>query len=115
MNNFSYKPVYQRRLPHLQPSGATFFVTFRLVHSIPQIVIKRWKTERQALNLLLDRLSADEAQKASLEFARKRFVDLEGLLDTATTGEAWLKDKRLAQQVCRFLQNKDGEQYRLDA
>lgn len=115
MNNLSYKPEYYRRLPHLQPSGATFFVTFRLVDSIPQIVIKRWRTERQVLNRLLEGLSPDEAQKASLEFTRKRFVDLEHLLDAATTGEAWLKDKRLARQVCRFLQNKDGEQYRLDA
>ncbi|HMV49120.1 MAG TPA: hypothetical protein PLD20_27740 [Blastocatellia bacterium] len=115
MNNLGYKPEYRRNLPHLQPPGATFFVTFRLTDSIPQTVINRWHEERVALAKMLDRMSPDESQQASLQFTRKRFVELEQLLDGATTGEAWLKDERLAQHVCRFLRNKDGEQYRLDA
>ena len=30
MSHFDYKPFYRRNLPHIQPSGATFFVTFHL-------------------------------------------------------------------------------------
>lgn len=115
MNSLSYKPEYRRNLPHLQPPGATFFVTFRLADSIPQSVINRWHEEREALTQMQQRMSPEEAQQASLQFTRKRFVELEQLLDGATTGEAWLKDERLAQNVCRFMQNRDGVQYRLDA
>ena len=35
MPNLDYKLHYRRNLPHLQPPGATLFVTFRLAGSIP--------------------------------------------------------------------------------
>jgi len=115
MNNLSYKPEYHRCLPHLQPPGATFFVTFRLANSIPQTVIRRWHEERNALTQTLQCMPDDEAQHISLQFTRKRFIELEQLLDGATAGERWLQDERLAQIVCRFMRNKDSVQYRLDA
>src|SRR6266571_4359632 len=30
MGSFDYKPSYRRNLPHIQPAGATFFLTLRL-------------------------------------------------------------------------------------
>ena len=39
-------PNYRRNLPHLRIQGATYFVTFRLADSIPEIIAKRWQRER---------------------------------------------------------------------
>lgn len=38
MNRLEYKINYRRNLPHVQPPGATLFVTFRLAGSIPTAV-----------------------------------------------------------------------------
>lgn len=40
--------LYRRNLPHIHPTGATFFVTFRLAGSLPQEVIERLRQEFQA-------------------------------------------------------------------
>lgn len=40
-------PGYRRNLPHLRLEGATYFVTFRLADSIPEVVARRWHEERE--------------------------------------------------------------------
>ena len=49
MSNFDYKPFYRRNLPHIQPPGATFFVTFHLAGSLPQSILKQWRSEKYQL------------------------------------------------------------------
>lgn len=116
MSNLSFKPEYRRNLPHLQPPGATFFVTFRLADSIPKTVISRWQKEKAELEKkLAETENPEAARQLTLKFHQARFYEMEQILDNATTGENWLKDPRLANHVCRFLKNKDGVQYRLDA
>jgi len=41
------KEYYRRHLPHWQPQGATFFVTFRLKGSIPYTVIESLQLEQE--------------------------------------------------------------------
>ncbi|HEY8205051.1 MAG TPA: hypothetical protein VIF81_10025 [Pyrinomonadaceae bacterium] len=38
-DRLGYKSFYRRNLPHIQPVGATLFVTFRLAGSLPQQVL----------------------------------------------------------------------------
>jgi hypothetical protein len=52
MGAFDYKPSYRRNLPHLQPAGATLFVTFRLAGSLPKAVVEQWQQERKWLEHL---------------------------------------------------------------
>jgi hypothetical protein len=40
------KIYYRRNLPHYQPPGSTFFVTYRLDGSLPIETIKRLKEEK---------------------------------------------------------------------
>ncbi len=116
MNNLSYKPEYRRNLPHLQPKGATFFVTFRLVDSVPRAVQERWREEKDALERELSRLpTEDERAKQRKQFQRRRFAELERLLDNSSGGAHWLKDPALAQLVCESLHYRDGKVFRLDA
>ena len=48
MNQFEYRPNYRRHLPHMQPPGASIFVTGRLAGSLPQEVIQRLTAAAEA-------------------------------------------------------------------
>jgi REP element-mobilizing transposase RayT len=74
--------VFKRRLPHLQPSDADFFVTWRLYGSLPN-------SPKQLLSLM----SSGEA-----------FVAMDRQLDRAATGPLWLKEPRIAECVSQILQ-----------
>jgi REP element-mobilizing transposase RayT len=115
MGNYDYKSGYRRNLPHLQPEGATIFVTFRLVDSIPKVILARWREERNQLQQQLSRLSNNTEREAQLrQFQRSRFAELENLLDCASEGEHWLRQPPLAQIVEESLQYRDEREYRLD-
>lgn len=115
MNNLSYKPAYHRHLPHIQPPGATFFITFRLTDSIPKQVLARWSEEHLALERMLAKRSSAECEQLRLEAFRRRFRELERCLDGAETGPLWLKDAHLAGLVADSIHYRAGQVYRLDA
>lgn len=45
MSQLSYRHTYKRNLPHIQPPGATLFVTFRLAGSLPKHVVETLREE----------------------------------------------------------------------
>ena len=122
MSHFDYKPYYRRNLPHIQPPGATFFVTFHLAGSLPQRILKQWKAEKSLLlKLKNDSSFVASAQVASgqkrkhREWKQQWFQKFEKTLDNAQNGPLWLKDKRVAKEVAESLHYRDGKVYRLDA
>ena len=122
MSNFDYKPFYRRNLPHIQPPGATFFVTFHLAGSLPQSILKQWRSEKYQLETEKLRLLKlqNNARLASVEhmiFEQKRewFRKFEKTLDDAQSGPVWLKDDRIAKEVVDSMHYLDGKVYRLDA
>jgi hypothetical protein len=90
MSQFDYKPFYRRNLPHLQPLGAKFFVTFRLEGSLPQSVVRKWNLERQWLAHLYE-VNRTHYEKVKDDFDRTWFRKFESLLDGATVGLCGLK------------------------
>jgi len=80
---------YRRNLPHLQRTGADYFVTFRLAGSLPVDVIKKMKENQ-------------------------RFSIYDGALDSASTGPVWLKDPVLAQLIYNHIIAEAIRSYRLD-
>ncbi len=59
---------YRRNLPHLQPQGGTFFITFRLSGSIPISVIKHLQEEHREI------MKAIEAERREKDGVR--YLDL---------------------------------------
>jgi putative transposase len=106
----SYKSFYRRNLPHLQPSGATLFVTFRLSGSLPQRVLARMAADSYVLKKSF-RLN-DTAQRS---LTRRYFAILEACLDRAESGPTWLANPAVADVIAEALHYRDGKQYRLDA
>src|SRR5262245_52204649 len=125
MNQFEYKSLYRRNLPHIQPPEATLFVTFRLEGSIPEPVLEQWRIEKKRLEMTLLRWIAisppetipdpEDVVEEKVKFQRRWFKKFEDLLDGAVTGPLWLKEERLAGIVDEALRHLDGEVYRLDA
>ncbi len=112
MNTLRYKKQYRRRLPHIQPPGATFFITFRLADSIPREV---WLALREELDSIYEELAEASEDEQALERERLWFQRFEEYLHNTSEGPHWLKDDRIAALVNEALHHLDGERYRLDA
>src|SRR5438552_19073366 len=114
MGSFDYKPSYRRNLPHIQPAGATFFLTFRLAGSLPQSIVDQWKQERKWLEHLRQS-NPFHYDRVKLDFERKWFAKFESVLDGSTHGPVWLRDVRIAAQIAESLRYRVGIAYRHDA
>jgi len=114
MGHFEYKRSYRRNLPHLQPRGATFFVTFRLAGSLPETLVEQWRQERKWL-AHLEQGNPNHFAQIELDFERVWFAKFESVLDGASCGPLWLKNEDVADQIAESLHYRDGKVYRLDA
>ena len=112
----SYRPYYRRHLPHLQPPGATLFITFRLAGSLPRAVIEELSAERQRVEQLVKQVAdpAERMQTADLE-ERRLFGWWDAALDAIRHGPRWLADPRVAELVTESLHYRDGRVYELRA
>lgn len=113
MSNLTPEVVYRRNLPHVQPPGATFFVTFRLAGSIPARVIAALCDEARRMRVALERVSdsAECAERMYLE-ERRFFGKWDAALDGGA-GPVWLRDPAVARVVADNLRHFDGERYDL--
>ena len=125
MSHFEHKPFYIRNLPHVQPMGATFFVTFQLAGSLPRPVLRQYKYERDLLEKQQATSSHSEDEFTQpvpfhqkdkrLQWRQQWFRKFEEVLDTGRSGPLWLKDARVANMIAKSLHYRDGKVYRLDA
>ena len=115
MKPLGYKYTYHRNLPHIQPPGATLFVTFRLVGSIPISVQRQLQEEAEHADRMLTEIVNPEerARRAYLE-QRRQFGKWDKVLDAATAGPFWLRDPRVAKLVADSLHHLAGRSYDLD-
>ncbi|MEO8426363.1 MAG: transposase [Verrucomicrobiota bacterium] len=109
-------------LPHVKREGSRYFVTFRLVDSLPKDVLLKYQAERaerlQRFRVQLaaaKKLGTEPPKPESLdEIERNYFRKLEDYLDKSA-GECWLKRPQIADLLTNALRCSDGERYRLDA
>jgi putative transposase len=106
---------YRRNLPHLQRVGASYFVTFRLADSIPIEAVQRLNIQQSSLNARLGKQGISEIETVEIQNELKRhFARFDELLDRATSGPFWLKDKALSCIVYDRIMSESEEHYRLD-
>ena len=99
---------YKRKLPHIQPKGATLFVTFRLAGSLPHAVIEQLKAKRET------EIRAATTDEARYLAERRYFGRFDQQLHQSV-GPHYLKQPALAQIVADSLHYRDKRVYRLDA
>ena len=111
MNQYSYKPYYRRNLPHIQPPGATFFITFNLTGAIPKHIIQQYIAEKRKLEAA-QQITFKQKQD-SQEKKREWFRKFEETLDQANNGPVWLKNEQVAKLVAESLHHLNGKVYSL--
>ena len=102
---------YKRHLPHWQPAGARYFITFRLGGSLPHKVIQELQLLREQFNNEEKTDTISEQQKLQ----RKVFQKYENLLDKADSGPLWLRKKGVASIVENSLHFYNDKKYDLYA
>jgi REP-associated tyrosine transposase len=105
---------YRRHLPHYHPFHAVFFVTFRLINSLPIAIIDHLKHEYDSERELL-RLQKENPNLKRLpqDFYRHCFEVFDEFLDKQQERNCWLKDKRVAQLVADAIHYRDQKEYDL--
>lgn len=111
------KTYHKRRLPHIQPVGATFFVTWNLEGAIPREVLDRLKRERYEALWHIDHApDLDELEKERRQFEAKWtfFKKYDNYLDNpAHESPYWLKNSEVAKIVADRLHEFNGRYYDL--
>ena len=107
------KTNYARNLPHIQPIGATFFITFSLYGSIPKEKIQQLQQERNAkMNTI--REENFESLKENLDIAQKRYFQrFDAVLDSVEYGEKYLSNLQVAQIIANKIHQYDKKHYDL--
>ena len=107
------KTYYRQNLPHIQPLGAAFFVTFRLKDSIPSVKLFQLRKEYEASIANIQGESSALEKKFMCENRKRFFAAYDRLLDDAQAGPHYLKQPEIAQLVEKELHRFDGDFYDL--
>jgi putative transposase len=102
---------YRRNLPHWQPKGAEYFITFRLAGTLPKEVVLVLKEKRKQYNLMRKKSGFTSKQKSNFE--AKIFETYDHLLDSETIGPTWLANKKVAKIIEETLHFYDQDCYDL--
>ena len=105
------EPFFRRNLPHWQPLGVLFFITYRLAGTLPGSVISELEKERQSLQALPRNPKYSEKQWRILN-EKKLFALWDKCLDK-DLGVQWLADRRIATIVRENLYYHAGTKYSL--
>lgn len=107
------KPFYRGNLPHMQPIGSTFFVTFRLQGSLPKekmfLLKKAFLQSEKGMRMehLIREMDAIGQSNSSF------FQLYDSLLESTIKGPHHLKNPAVAKLVQKELHRFDGELYDL--
>ena len=116
MSNLTPELIYHRNLPHIQPPGGTFFVTFRLAGSMPADVLAMLHAEAERTHAELERLPASPERAERLYLEERRFFGKwDAVLDQGK-GPNWLRNTgELAELIADAMHFFDGKRYDLFA
>jgi len=109
------REFYRRHLPHWQPQGAVFFVTFRLKDSLPIAIIEALRAERETERLALDTSPNIDPSEIDYLNERRSFGRWDTRLDNADSGPKWLSQPEIARVIKEALHYRDGKEFDLYA
>lgn len=110
-----YRFSYNRHLPHIQPPGATLFVTFRLAGSLPLAVQRRLLAEAKLVEKQIAAIEdKDEKTRRASQEQKRLFGQWDAALDQNRLGPHWLGQPNVAAVVTESLRFRDQDVYDLD-
>lgn len=107
------KIYYRRHLPHYQPEGYTFFITFRLTGSLPHAAIEKLKSEYKNHIKIVDGIQSPKEKHAKYsELKWDYFENFDSLLEKYSNNN-FLKNISLAKLVYDSILFRDKKDYDL--
>lgn len=107
------KTRYRRNLPHIQPVGAAFFVTFRLKDSVPVAMLYQLRQAFEGKKAQLQKASPEQRGLLLYQERKRHFARFDALLDAIQQGPDYLRQPNIADTVRKELHRFDGELYDL--
>ena len=108
------KYYFERGLPHFHPENAVFFVTFRLLGSLPHEMIRRLQQERESRMAQMPNAPHEAAERLYNE-QKRYFAKFDCELDNASCGKLHLKQPEIARRVAAKMHEYDSHLYNLIA
>lgn len=102
-----HKIFYARNLPHIQPQEETFFITYRLVDSIPVAKLKEFDA------LAATRQKASSSKEEKYNEQKRHFGIVDDYLDRNLNKPYWLKENAVAAIVSDSLHFYNCKLYNL--
>jgi len=115
MTNLAPELIYRRNLPHIRPSGGTFFITFRLVGSIPPAVLADLHAEAVRRRAECERLPDFPERAERLYREQRRFFGKWDAALDAGIGPDWLCNPEVAGLISEAIRHFDRQRYDLSA
>ncbi|MBI2429499.1 MAG: transposase [Ignavibacteriales bacterium] len=109
MKHTKHGSFYRRKLPHIHPDAAQYFITFRLANSLPKIVVERMRSEFK--DLLSKNKSAGSEIKE--KFGQQYFLKFDQVLDSSKSGALWLVKPDIGDCIYNAIQYYDRRSYEL--
>ena len=112
MNDF-----YRHKLPHWQPEGSMYFITFRLANSLPLHVIYELEEQRaHERQMIQTKFSGIQQRNELYKLDKKYFGRFDTWLDRCVEeSPRWLANEKVAKILAGELHVLDGVRYRLIA
>lgn len=113
---------YRGKLPHYQPPGGTYFVTYQLYGAIPKPVLNKIIEEYQSALQQLEKEQLSRGtkrkpdsifRKKQIEEQKRQFKRIDDFLDSNLNSPHWLKIPEIAKINAEALHFYDGKYYSL--
>jgi len=111
--NPDYVYFHRRFLPHVQPLGATLFVTYRLAFSLNEKIINKLMFGKQQFEKEISKYSEKLQKLNQYNFNKKQFDILEDFLGKYSECPQWLANREIALIVQESLFWGDEKEYEL--
>jgi len=103
------KEIYKRNLPHIQPTGETFFVTWNLKDAIPKSIFLELRTQ-----YLEKTKGLTDSEKLYIA-AKLHFKNYDNVLHKSASDKHYLRDDELAKIVADTIHYWDNRRIDLYA
>ena len=107
------KTYYRGKLPHIQPIGATFFVTFRLAGSLPKGYEQKLLIWHSGEMKKIHTKQENNWEELCYIQEKRYFQKFDYALDQKLTEIQYLKDPKIAEIAAKQIHRFDGELYNL--
>jgi len=105
----------KRHLPHIYIPNSSYFITFRLAGSLPEIIVRKYKNlHRLAVHQIKISITDEKERQQLIDIQNEKyFKKIDRILDKCRFGDQYLMKAEIASIVTSALKFYDKKEYQL--